>query len=95
MEGYRIVTILIELIFYTKIVHNIKVLVLCSYNYCSRVLAVVMETSGINLYWLVLKNSMTNLFHLWIVHSTQLECARSVIKYRTWVGEKIGEFGKS
>ena len=30
--------------------------------------------------WLVLKNGWADLLHLWVVDSTQLECARSVIK---------------
>ena len=30
--------------------------------------------------WLVLKNDWADSFHLWVVDSTQLECARSVIK---------------
>ena len=31
--------------------------------------------------WLVLKNGWADSFHLWVVDSTQLERARSVIKY--------------
>ena len=30
--------------------------------------------------WLVLKSGWADLFHLWVVDSTQLEYARSVIK---------------
>ena len=30
--------------------------------------------------WLILKNGWADSFHLWVVNSTQLECARSVIK---------------
>ena len=30
--------------------------------------------------WLVLKDGWVDLFHLWVVDSTQLECAKSAIK---------------
>ena len=45
-----------------------------------RVLAVVTEMSVKILGWLVLKNGWADLLNLWLVDSTKLECARSVIK---------------
>ena len=45
-----------------------------------RVLAVVTETSVKNSGWLVLKNGWADLLHFWVVNSTQLERANSVIK---------------
>ena len=45
-----------------------------------RVLDVVTETSVKNLGLVVLKNGWTDLLHLWVINSTQLERARSVIK---------------
>ena len=42
---------------------------------------VVMVTNINNLRLLVLKNGWADLFHLWVVDSTELEHARYVIKY--------------
>ena len=68
-------TLPIELNFSTRIVHNIKLSVLKYSNTCvSQVLAVVMEISAKNL-GLAFKNVWTKLSHLWVVDSTQLECA--------------------
>ena len=48
--------------------------------YFSRVLPVVTKQASKISGWLVLKNGWADLFQLWIVDSTQLELARSVIK---------------
>ena len=70
----------INLKFSTKILHNIKALVLQLVKYSNACISPYSQKPvPKTLDWLVRKNGCANFIHPWVVDATQLESARPII----------------